>query len=267
MKDIQSSLRADNLPKHVAIIMDGNGRWAKERGKPRLWGHHKGVTTAREIVRAAGEIGIEVLTLFAFSEENWSRPRLEVDGIMKLIDRYVVKERAELNRNNVQLSTIGELRDIPVSTRRRIRETEEFLKDNTGLKLNIALSYGSRSEITRACRRLAAKVAAGELAPDEITKEMISGELDTAQLPDPDLLIRTSGEERISNFLLWQIAYTELLFTKTYWPAFSKEEFVSALIQYQNRQRRYGLTGEQMVRQVSGVLPPFTKVAARGETI
>ena len=243
---IQGPIPAGRMPKHVAVIMDGNGRWARLRGKPRVFGHRQGVDSVRECVRAAGEWGIRYLTLFAFSDENWGRPLDEVSVIMQLLDTYIRKEREELNRNNVRFRAIGDLTKLKPATRELIHETTKMLAGNTGLVLTVALSYGSRGEITRACKDLARRVAAGDLTVDDISPDMVTARLDTAGMPDPDLLIRTSGEQRISNFLLWQCAYTEFYFTATHWPDFGREEFALALRSYDDRERRYGLTGAQV---------------------
>jgi undecaprenyl diphosphate synthase len=234
-----------NLPRHVAIIMDGNGRWAVARKRPRIYGHGRGAKSVKAVVEAAGEVNVEVLTLFAFSEENWGRPKVEVTAIMKLLERYVVQERENLDENNVRFRTIGSLDRLPETTRRAVLETEEYLKNNTGLTLNIALSYGGRNEIALTCRKIAERVASGELPLEAISPDLISENLMTAGLPDPDLVIRTSGEYRISNFLLWQLAYAELYFTSVHWPDFQKAHFLDAIEAYQIRTRRYGLIGAE----------------------
>ena len=227
--------------------MDGNGRWARQRSRPRVFGHRQGVDSVRECVKAAGEWGIDVLTLFAFSDENWGRPVDEVSVIMQLLDTYIRKEREELHRNNVRFRAIGDLSRLKPATRELINETTKMLAGNTGLVLNVALSYGSRGEITRACRELSRRVAAGDLTVEDISPDMIAARLDTAGLPDPDLLIRTSGEQRISNFLLWQCAYAEFYFTPTLWPDFGREEFAKALVAFDDRERRFGLTSVQVL--------------------
>jgi undecaprenyl diphosphate synthase len=236
-------LPRDVMPRHVAMIMDGNGRWAKSKGRPRVFGHKYGAERVREIVEQAGQWGIEVLTLYAFSDENWGRPTEEVGVIMKLIEHYLGKEREELHRQNVRFQIIGDLTRLSPTLQRLLEETKRFLASNTGLILNVALSYGGRAEITRATQGLAQKVARGEIKPEDITIDLISQHLDTAGLPDPDLVIRTSGEMRISNFLLWQSAYAEFHFSPVMWPDFSREEFASALRQYSSRERRFGLVG------------------------
>lgn len=242
----------NRLPQHVAIIMDGNGRWAKSRLRPRIWGHSRGVDSVRAVVERAGELGIKVLTLFAFSEENWGRPTDEVSGIMQLLDTYIVRERTELMAKNVQFRTSGDLSRLPPKTRTLIEETTRLLSTNSGLILNIALSYSGRSEIVAAAQSLARRAAAGEIKPEQIDQTMLGHELMTGDLPDPDLLIRTSGELRISNFLLWQLAYAELYFTETLWPDFRKSHFEEAIRTYLQRERRYGLviTKNKPVEQV-----------------
>ena len=240
----------DRMPRHVGIIMDGNGRWAKQRMMPRVYGHKIGVESVRKVVKAAGEWGVEVLTLYAFSDENWGRPEDEVGVIMNLLDSYIRGERDELNRNNVRFRTVGDLSRLRPATRDLIVESTHLLANNTGLILNVALSYGGRMEIMRACRALAQSVAKGDMTADEITPEMISARLDTAGLPDPDLIIRTSGEQRVSNFLLWQAAYAELFFTPVMWPDFNRDELAKALVWFDERERRFGLTGSQIAKRV-----------------
>ena len=230
-----------DIPRHVAIIMDGNGRWAKARGMPRYRGHREGAESARAVIRRAGELGIEVLTLFTLSEDNLSRSREELDFIIALLNRYLVKERAELHRNNVHLRTIGDLTRLPSRTQRLIAETRVFLQDCDGLTLNIALNYLGRSEIIHACRTIAQRIERGELQSRDVSPQLLDDHLQTAGLPDPDLLIRTSGEQRVSNFLLWQLAYTEFYFTTEMWPQFREESFMRAIHAYQQRERRYGL--------------------------
>ena len=233
------------MPRHVAMIMDGNGRWAKLKGRPRVFGHRYGAERVREIVEQAGQWGISVLTLYAFSDENWGRPIDEVGVIMHLIEHYLRKERQELNRQNVRFRVIGDSSRFSPALRKLIDETREMLADNTGLILNVALSYGGRAEITRATKSIAEKVARGEILADDISQKIIAEHLDTAGLPDPDLVIRTSGESRISNFLLWQAAYAEFYFTPVLWPDFSRHEFAKALEDFYSRERRFGLTGAQ----------------------
>ncbi len=233
-----------NIPRHVAIIMDGNGRWARARGLPRLEGHRTGVESVREIVRAAGEVGIEYLTLYAFSRENWERPRTEVKALMHFLEYYLRHETAELNRNNVRLEAIGRLHDLPERAQRALARARASLAKNTGLTLILALSYGGRDEIVDAVREIVAEAKSGHLNADDVNERLISQHLYTRAIPDPDLLIRTSGEMRLSNFLLWQMSYTELWITPTYWPDFRKPEFLRALDDFSKRERRRGKVGE-----------------------
>ena len=228
------------IPQHVAIIMDGNGRWANKRGLPRTMGHTKGVEAVRETVRAAGDLGIRYLTLFAFSSENWTRPEAEVSDLMGLLRRFIRRDLAELHRENVRIRVIGDRENLRGDILPLLLEAEETTRNNTALTLVIAFNYGSRDEITRATAKLARKVEAGLLRPEEITMDLISAQLDTADIPDPDLIIRTSGEERLSNFLLWQAAYAEFVFIPDYWPDFDRQMLVSALKTYAARDRRFG---------------------------
>ena len=229
-----------SLPRHVAIIMDGNGRWAKQRHLPRVEGHRVGAESVRSIIRVAGEIGIKYLTLYAFSVENWNRPKDEVDTLMKYLARYLKTELAELNRNNVQLEAIGQLHRLPEFVQKQFKKTQDALAKNNGLTLILALSYGGRTEIVEAVRNIAAKVKKCELDPAEITEQVVADHLYTRKWPDPDVLIRTSGEMRVSNFLLWQISYAELVVTPTLWPDFRKPQFFAALEEYHQRHRRFG---------------------------
>lgn len=229
-----------HLPQHVAIIMDGNGRWAKERHLPRVEGHRVGAESARAVVRAAGELGIKYLTLYAFSVENWSRPKDEVDTLMKYLARYLKSELGELQRNNVRLEAIGQIYRLPEFVQEQLRRTQAALAKNNGLTLILALSYGGRTEIVEAVRSLACKVKAGQIEPEEIDELAVSQHLYTRNWPDPDLLIRTSGEMRVSNFLLWQISYAEFVVTPTLWPDFRKPQFYAALEEYARRHRRFG---------------------------
>ena len=228
------------LPTHVAIIMDGNGRWAKQRNLPRVEGHRNGAESVRAVVRAAGEIGIKYLTLYAFSVENWNRPKEEVDMLMKYLARYLKTEVAELQRNNVRLEVIGQIYRLPEPVQEQLRKTIAALSKNNGLTVILALSYGGRTEIVEAARALAAKVKQGKLDPGEITEQVFAQHLYTKNIPDPDLLIRTSGEMRVSNFLLWQISYAELVVKPTLWPDFRKSQFFEALEEYTRRHRRFG---------------------------
>lgn len=230
-----------SLPRHVAIIMDGNGRWARQRQLPRIEGHRAGAESARIIIRTAGELGIKYLTLYAFSVENWSRPKEEVDALMKYLVHYLKTETPELHKNNVRLEIIGQIYRLPEIVQEHLKKTLATLSKNNGLTLVMALSYGGRTEIVDAVRSIAAKVKAGELDPPDITEELVSQHLYTRNLPDPDLLIRTSGEMRVSNFLLWQISYTELVITPTLWPDFRKPQFYAALEEYHRRHRRFGV--------------------------
>jgi undecaprenyl diphosphate synthase len=229
-----------SLPKHVAIIMDGNGRWAKQRGLPRIEGHRQGAGSARAIIRTAGELGIKYLTLYAFSAENWNRPKDEVDALMKYLVHYLRTETSELNKNNVRLEVIGQIWRLPENVQEHLKKSIATLSKNNGLTLVMALSYGSRIEVVEAVRHIAEKAKRGKLEPGDITEEVISEHLWTRNIPDPDLLIRTSGEMRVSNFLLWQISYAELVITPTLWPDFRKPQFFAALEEYARRHRRFG---------------------------
>lgn len=234
------------LPHHVAIIMDGNGRWATRRNLPRVAGHRAGIKSVREVVEAAGDLGIGVLTLYTFSKENWRRPMMEVSTLMKMLASTMRKEINELNEKNVQIRAIGELNDLPPHAYEEVAEGIEKTQNNTGLILNLALSYGGRSEIVNAVKEIAEKVRDGELYLDDVDDEVFSDHLYTKHLPDPDLLIRTSGEQRISNFLLWQLAYAEIYLTSTLWPDFGKNEFYEALTWYMSRERRFGMVSHQI---------------------
>ena len=229
-----------SLPQHVAIIMDGNGRWAKQRSLPRVEGHRQGAESARTIIRTAGELGIKYLTLYAFSAENWNRPKDEVDALMKYLVHYLKTETSELNKNKVRLEVIGQVYRLPENVQEHLRKSIATLSRNNGLTLVMALSYGSRIEIVDAVRRIGEEVKRGRLEPADITEDVISKHLWTRNIPDPDLLIRTSGEMRVSNFLLWQISYAELVITPTLWPDFRKPQFYTALEEYTRRHRRFG---------------------------
>ena len=235
-----------NIPKHIAIIMDGNGRWASSKGLPRISGHREGVRTVRKITEFCGELGIKVLTLYTFSAENWSRPTLEVNALMKLLVTSLKREVNNLMKNNVKFTVIGEIQKLDNNIQAALKEAIQNTKDNTGLNLNLALNYGSRQEIINATKHIAKKVQIGELNLNGINEETFTNELYTNKMLDPDLLIRTGGESRISNFLLWQIAYTEIHITDVYWPAFSKNELLEAISDFQTRERRYGKTSEQL---------------------
>jgi undecaprenyl diphosphate synthase len=228
------------VPRHVAIIMDGNGRWAAERGLPRAEGHRHGVESVRRTVQAAGELGIPYLTLFSFSSENWSRPKQEVQDLMRLLKRFIRRDLADLHKNGVRIRIIGEREGVEGEVVKLIDEAVALTASNQRLQLTVAFNYGSRNEIARAARRLARDVEEGRIEPDDITPELLSDRLDTAGLPDPDLLIRTGGELRLSNFLLWQCAYAEFVFIDTYWPDFTRETLEHGIAQYRGRERRFG---------------------------
>ena len=228
------------LPRHVAVIMDGNGRWARQRLMNRIKGHEKGSETVRTVVRTSRELGISVLTLYAFSTENWQRPKAEVAALMTLLGRFLKSERKEMMDNDIRLNTIGQIDRLPDFVRKVLDEIMQVTGQNRSMTLNLALSYGARNEIVRMVRSIAEKSISGDITPEAISEQLISDHLYTADFPDPDLLIRTSGEMRISNFLLWQIAYSEIYVTKTLWPDFSKEEYIQILKEYQQRERRFG---------------------------
>jgi len=240
---IHTDLDPKNLPFHVAVIMDGNGRWAKKRLLNRIKGHEKGSESVRAIVRASREIGIRILTLYAFSTENWQRPQTEIYALMNLLKKFLISEQKEMLDNNIRLNTIGQTERLPEDVRRELQKNMMLTKKNDGLILNLALSYGGRAEIVRAVKEIAIKAKDGRIDPDSITSDLFSRHLYTAEMPDPDLLIRTSGEMRISNFLLWQLAYTEICITDTLWPDFGKDEFMRILKNYQQRERRFGKVG------------------------
>ncbi len=247
LESYKSQINREKLPTHIAIIMDGNGRWAKARGCDRLLGHQNGVVSVRKVTEAATEIGIKFLTLYTFSTENWNRPQAEVDALMELLVENIVKETPTFHKNNIRLLAIGNLKRMPAKVAARLQQCIDETAKNTGLSLVLALSYSSRWELTDAVQKFAEQVQNGTLKPEEITEEMISENLNTADIPDPDLLIRTSGEVRISNFLLWQIAYSELYFTPVHWPDFREEELYKAIVDYQHRERRFGKTSEQLM--------------------
>jgi undecaprenyl diphosphate synthase len=231
---------SNGMPRHVAIIMDGNGRWASQRGKPRSWGHRQGVEALRRTVRAAGDLGIEVLTLYSFSSENWSRPEAEVRFLLELLRRFIRTDVADLHKNNVRIMMIGGREGLDPGILSMMEEAESLTRDNTAMKLVIAFNYGSRQELTRAVQAIARKVAEGKIQPVDITPTVISNHLDTGGLPDPDLLIRTGGEQRLSNYLLWQCAYTEFVFIPEYWPDFDAALLSRSIQEYRERDRRYG---------------------------
>ncbi len=241
----QAIINKDNLPHHIAIIMDGNGRWANDRGFPRIAGHRKGVKTVRKITEICGELGIQVLTLYTFSSENWQRPKTEVGALMKLLVNALRKEIDELMKNNVRFTIIGNMEKFDQKIQHELIDAIHKTKNNTGINLNLALSYGSRQEILFAVKQLANKVSTGGIDIEKIDESLFSKMLYTRDIPDPDLLIRTGGEFRISNFLLWQIAYTEIHITDRYWPEFDKHDLINAIYEYQNRDRRFGKVNEQ----------------------
>ena len=237
--------RASALPRHVAVIMDGNGRWAKLRGLPRVEGHRTGIRSVRAVVECARELRIPFLTLYAFSSENWGRPRAEVAILMELLGQFLAKELPDLRKHQIRLCAIGEIRLLPDAVRKTLEKTVSATAEHREMTLTLALSYAGRNEVVRAARRLAEEAAAGRISPEEISEELFASRLDTAGIPDPDLVIRTSGELRISNFLLWQSAYAEYVFADALWPDFGKAEFLAALEEYSRRDRRFGLTGDQ----------------------
>jgi undecaprenyl diphosphate synthase len=241
---IKEQIDRNRLPRHIAMIMDGNGRWAQKKGGERLFGHRNGVESVRQVVEAAGELGVEYLTLYAFSTENWKRPRTEIDGLMTLLATTIAKETRKLDENNVRLLVIGNISDLPNSVQKLLMKSVESTAGNTGLKLVLALSYSGRWEITDAVKRMCRDAASGKIDPDSADACLLESYLNTSFMPDPELLIRTSGERRISNFLLWQLAYTELYFTPVLWPDYRKEHFYEAIIDYQRRERRFGKVSE-----------------------
>lgn len=244
--NILENIDRTNTPRHIAIIMDGNGRWAKQQGEQRLFGHNFGVEAVREALKASQELGVEYLTLYAFSTENWGRPKSEVDGLMDLLVRTIANEVEELDGSNVVIRTIGDTKGLPESCQQELHAAYERTKMNTGVNLVLALNYSAQWEMIEATKNIATQVANGSLDKDAITKELISEHLSTKGMPDPELLIRTSGEHRISNFLLWQIAYAELHFTDLLWPDFKKEDLYKAVLDYQSRERRFGMVSEQL---------------------
>ncbi len=247
MHHLLDQINKSRLPRHIAIIMDGNGRWAKEKGEDRLFGHFHGVESVRNVVEGCAELGIQYLTLYAFSTENWERPEEEVTGLMELLVQTIRKETDTLNKNNIRLHVIGDLQKMPPDAITELRESIAATNHNTGLNLVMALSYSSRWEILDAVKRIAEEVKEGKLLPGAITPQVFQEHLCTAGMPDPELMIRTSGESRISNFLLYQIAYAELYFTEIRWPDFRKENLYAAILDYQSRERRFGKTSEQVM--------------------
>jgi undecaprenyl diphosphate synthase len=246
MSDLLSQIDKTRLPRHIAIIMDGNGRWAKEHGQDRLFGHFHGVESVRNIVEGCAELGVEYLTLYAFSTENWDRPEYEVVGLMELLVSTIRGEVESLHKNNIRLHVIGDMNMLPDYARKELKEALAYTQSNTGLNLVMALSYSGRWELLNAVKSIAHKVKKGELAVEDIDQDTLQQHLVTSGLPDPELMIRTSGEYRISNFLLYQLAYAELYFTQVRWPDFRKQHLYEAIIDYQGRERRFGKTGEQL---------------------
>lgn len=246
MESFRNRLDKNRIPKHVAIIMDGNGRWAEKHGKARVFGHESGVDSVRSVVEGAGEIGVKHLTLYAFSTENWERPKIEVEALMELLVHAIDNESELLMKNNVRLSAIGDLSKMPAKVKERLDGCIRFLSSNTGLNLILALSYSSKWEIINAVKNIAHDSVTGMIKPEMINDQLFEKYLNTAEVPDPELLIRTSGEFRISNFLLWQIAYSELFFTEKLWPDFRKDDLFEAIFDFQNRERRFGKTSEQL---------------------
>jgi undecaprenyl diphosphate synthase len=246
MMNLKEQIDMNRLPQHVAVIMDGNGRWAKEKGKVRLFGHQSGVLAVRDTVEGAAEIGIPYLTLYAFSAENWNRPRLEVIALMELLVSTINKETKTLMDNSIRLNAIGDLKQLPLKCYKQLNETITRTKNNKRCTLTLALSYSSRWEITEAARTLAREVKQGIINPDDIDEARVASKLNTADMPDPELMIRTSGEYRISNYLLWQLAYAELYFTQKLWPDFRREDLFAAVIDFQKRERRFGMISEQL---------------------
>ncbi|PJB15528.1 MAG: isoprenyl transferase [Flavobacteriales bacterium CG_4_9_14_3_um_filter_32_8] len=247
--DYKSLINISKLPNHIAIIMDGNGRWAKEHNKPRIFGHKNGVLSVRDIVEGAGEIGLKYLTLYAFSTENWNRPKVEITALMQLLVATLSKEFSSLNKNNVRLLAIGDLKSLPSDCEKELLKAVENTKNNTGLSLVLALSYSSRWEIVNAVKKITTAVTENRLSIADINEKTFQNYIETSTIPDPELLIRTSGELRISNFLLWQIAYSELYFTEKLWPDFNKNDLFEAIVNYQKRERRFGKTSEQLINK------------------
>ncbi len=242
---LKDQIDRERLPRHIAMIMDGNGRWAQKKGGERLFGHRNGVESVRQVVEAAGELGVEYLTLYAFSTENWKRPKAEIDGLMTLLTNTIAKETSKLNENNVRLLVIGNIADLPGSVQKHLMQSVKLTSQNTGLSLVLGLSYSGRWEITNAVRQMCLDAASGKIDPDSVDSGILESYMATSFMPDPELLIRTSGERRISNFLLWQLAYTELYFTPVLWPDYRKEHFYEAIIDFQRRERRFGKVDEK----------------------
>lgn len=258
-KKVQEMLQSTGeIPRHIAIIMDGNGRWAKKRGMPRIAGHSEGVESVRDTVEACGQLGVQFLTLYAFSTENWKRPAEEVSLLMRLLLKALKDETDRLHQNNVRLRAIGDIAALPQEVQNELSEDIQKTRENTGLTLTLALSYSGRWDITQGVKRMLADVKAGRIAESELTDATITAYLSTAGVPDPDLLIRTSGEFRISNFLLWQLAYSEIFITGKHWPAFRRDELYAAITDYQRRERRFGMVSEQLKSNGKEPLPPST---------
>lgn len=251
MNELKELIDIDKLPQHIAVIMDGNGRWAKQQGKHRVFGHSNGVKAVRETSEACAELGVKYLTLYAFSTENWNRPQEEVGALMELLLKTVRLEIKTLMKNDIRLRAIGNLEALPKATLRELNDAIEKTAGNKRMDLILALSYSGKSELTKAVQNISADVASGKISKNDISEELISKYLYTTNIPDPELLIRTSGEKRISNFLLWQLAYAELYFTDLFWPDFNKQELYKAILDYQQRQRRFGKTGEQIQSQTA----------------
>lgn len=246
MNTMKDKIDTTRLPEHIAVIMDGNGRWAKKQGKIRIFGHQNGVGAVRAVSEACAELGVKYLTLYAFSTENWNRSQMEVDALMKLLSKTIAEETDTLNKNKIRLNVIGDIQRLPAYNYEALMKAVEETKDNNRMTLTLCLSYSGRWEITQAVRTIAEKVKNGELKPEQIDEQCLSDSMQTKNMPDPELLIRTSGEERISNFLLWQLAYSEFYFTEKLWPDFDKEDLYDAIINYQSRERRFGKTTEQL---------------------
>ena len=246
MENLKNEIAKNAIPNHIAIIMDGNGRWAKLKGQPRVFGHKNGVTSVREVIEGCAEIGVNYLTLYAFSTENWNRPKLEVKTLMALLVSSLKKELKTLQKNNIKLNTIGNLEHLPEKAQKELIEVIDKTKNNSTLTLTLALSYGAREEIVNVIQNISKKVVNNQLSIEEINEKIINNHLYTFSLPDVDFMIRTSGEKRISNFLLWQMAYAEFYFTNTLWPDFRKEHLFNAILEYQKRERRFGKTSEQI---------------------
>lgn len=247
---LKEKININNVPSHVAVIMDGNGRWAKSRGENRLFGHNSGVKSVRDVLKASQKIGVKYLTLYTFSTENWNRPKEEVDGLMNLFVKTITDEVDELHKNGVKINVIGDINQMPSLAQKALNGAMEYTQNNTGITLTLALSYSSRWEITEAVKQITEDVVNKKIVKEEINEALFSSYLATKSIPDPELIIRTSGENRISNFLLWQIAYAEFYFTETLWPDFGEENFYEAILTYQSRERRFGKTGDQIKEEL-----------------